>query len=344
MNYSRYNIASNNQSFGRVLSLFPTENIRVLEENGRTTIYLAYMTDNGYMLYLFFTPEDRLQRGYSILMSKALSYSDFRDIKEGVSTIDDVGKLEKAALLTKKVFEAADDKFFTYDTNNFDYANAPTTTFLLTDGVLTIHYAKTDGVFVVKKMVYSKDFLVSTGLAEEYPGGEIPDWLAYDRYKIYPQDYVTGEVAAGATADKWPVPAELTPDTVDWSVSIAYGNETCVYTKEMALSHGPSAAVGVRYILDMKNYGTTTGTYRGVLLTDVLDELNIPEVEALTIESTDGTTFEIAKELIYNRSSVLARIIGFSDVVENSDSHVAFVAEMGGPANFAASVKTITIH
>lgn len=144
---------------GSLLEAYPTTAIRSRDSE---TIYLVYMTDTGYRLYLFASYENNLFTpvGFPVVIGKLLSYDDFKSIRIGdniekVEAVDPVATLHKKLIL--EVWNLAPMSAQAHAEDGYPC----TTIHYLKDGILKIEYEmQYDQSLVVSNIVFSKDFQI----------------------------------------------------------------------------------------------------------------------------------------------------------------------------------------
>ena len=148
----------------RIFSVCPTDAIR--ESSAGESVYAVYDTDIGVRMYLFFSKEKNkylVVDGFPIIMSKALEYGDFADVKIGdssekVQNIDPITSLH-----TRHWDDCPEDLINIY----IEEDAGPTSVHLLKDGILKFEYNRIEsGEYEIIDMEYNEDFIL-TGLDGE---------------------------------------------------------------------------------------------------------------------------------------------------------------------------------
>lgn len=120
-----------------------------------------------------------------VYVENILDYADFSSIKIG-STIQDVEQIDSAVamyMLCDK-YNEMEDAFSSNDLMLKYKKDKAYSLHLLTDGLLTIHYDKKNGEYIVSDIVFSEDFIYESPYIEECFGNSYPK-----QFKILPQDY-----------------------------------------------------------------------------------------------------------------------------------------------------------
>lgn len=161
------------ESFDDVNQKYPIECIRKNNEN----IYAVYKTNQGGLMYMFFTPDMHLY--YSAYSMKKLSYADFSNIKAGDS-FEKVAAVDPAANAMKTAYETGNDSLVLY------------TVHVLSDGVFVAFYneSETSG-YTVWKCEYYPDYIFNH---YEFFIKAKPEYAIDNTdysYKILPGDYVS---------------------------------------------------------------------------------------------------------------------------------------------------------
>lgn len=93
-----------------IISEYPPQVVRTIENNGQKSMYFIYETDDGTRVFVFFFESDNFQytRGYPIVMKKSLSMDEFSTFNIGDS-IDDVEAVDPIAALYRKGYDTLSD-------------------------------------------------------------------------------------------------------------------------------------------------------------------------------------------------------------------------------------------
>lgn len=132
----------------QVNDLFPVEFLRRTDDN---KYYCVYKTQNNGRVYLFFTGLDFMTEQY-FYVERPLSYSDFKNLKEGDS-IAQVESIDPAAGIFKTAFGNAQSPF------NISYH-------YLTDGIVEIRYNYLDSQYFIERLNYYSDYVVGGGYSD----------------------------------------------------------------------------------------------------------------------------------------------------------------------------------
>lgn len=146
---------------GALLDAYPTEAIRSRDSD---TVYFVYETDTGYRLYLFFSYENDLDTpvGFPVVVGKALSYRDFKDVAVG-DWMEEVEAIDPTASLHKKMILEVFDLVPIAAQRLAEQGYPCTTIHYLKDGILKIEYEmQEDRSLVVSNMVFSKDYQIES--------------------------------------------------------------------------------------------------------------------------------------------------------------------------------------
>ena len=146
---------------GVLLDAYPTEAIRSRDSD---TVYFVYETDTGYRLYLFFSYENDLDTpvGFPVVVGKALSYRDFKDVAVG-DRMEEVEAIDPTASLHKKMILEVFDLVPIAAQRLAEQGYPCTTIHYLKDGILKIEYEmQEDRSLVVSNMVFSKDYQIES--------------------------------------------------------------------------------------------------------------------------------------------------------------------------------------
>lgn len=167
--------------------------VNFLRKTGPGQYYTVCKQKDGGYVYIFFDRPRELSDPsrysstdetnvflYGVLYAeKSLSRTDFDEVAAGDS-IDKVISIDTAAALVKTLMEwkmaEIEQPSYTGDCSSSIH--------LLTDGILEIQYAVSDGKLYVKDMLYYKDFMYLASGAYQYFGEEI-----HMNLKVLPQDY-----------------------------------------------------------------------------------------------------------------------------------------------------------
>lgn len=124
-------------------SRYPIECLRKPRNN---VLYSVHKTENGGLIYVFFTRSDS-EKSYRLIcwyyVEENLKYKDFKSIKNGVNTIEDVEKIDPTASVHKKLIDDSTLRFEHY----------------LSNGIMTVLYKKENGKFLVENIEFSKKFI-----------------------------------------------------------------------------------------------------------------------------------------------------------------------------------------
>ena len=112
--------------------------------NRKVSLYSVHKTENNGLIYVFFGSLYRMYGWYYV--EKPLKYKDFKSIKKGISTIEDVEKIDSAATIYKNLFNDSNGSI-----NHAEH--------YLNNGILLVSYKKENGKFIVDEMEYSKKFM-----------------------------------------------------------------------------------------------------------------------------------------------------------------------------------------
>lgn len=159
-----------------IIEEYPPQIVRTINNNGQKSMYFVYQTDENTRLFIFFFETDNFQftRGFPIIMKKALTLNDFKDIKVG-QTIDMVNKIDPIASLYKQGYDT-----LSYEQIQKIYVEGKetiSTVHLLKDGIIKISYERNlDDEYIIKEIEKSDDFVITV------LGGQMC-------YLIYPSDY-----------------------------------------------------------------------------------------------------------------------------------------------------------
>ena len=146
---------------GALLEAYPTSAIRSRDSD---TVYFVYETDTGYRLYLFFSYENDLDTpvGFPVVVGKALSYRDFKDVAVG-DRMEEVEAIDPTASLHKKMILEVFDLVPIAAQRLTEQGYPCTTIHYLKDGILKIEYEmQEDRSLVVSNMVFSKDYQIES--------------------------------------------------------------------------------------------------------------------------------------------------------------------------------------
>lgn len=161
-----------------IISEYPPQIVRTIENNGQKSMYFIYETDDGTRVFVFFFESDNFQytRGYPIVMKKSLSMDEFSTFNIGDS-IDDVEAVDPIAALYRKGYDTlSDDLVYQLYVGGREKIS---TIHLLTDGIVRIDYSRNkDGIYVIEHISRADDYTISV------LGGKLC-------YLIYPEDYLT---------------------------------------------------------------------------------------------------------------------------------------------------------
>ncbi len=168
-----------------ILTRVPEGAIRIMPENDNG--YVMYDTNEGVRLYHFFEIyEGKVHRssritGYAALMSKKLSYSDYKGIKKGdelrsLAQIDPAMETYADYFYGPFLHEFGDDTKPMLESRK-KHGTPLSTVSILSDGALKIGLDYVNGKFVVDTIEFSENFTL------ECYGGDIC-------YRIAPVDYV----------------------------------------------------------------------------------------------------------------------------------------------------------
>ncbi len=120
--------------------------IECLRKPRTNVLYSVHKTDNDGIIYVFFAGNDS-EKSYHLIcwydVEENLKYKDFKSIKSGVSTIEDVEKIDPAASVYKKLIDDSTLRFEHY----------------LSNGIMRVLYKKENGKFLVDKIEFSKKFI-----------------------------------------------------------------------------------------------------------------------------------------------------------------------------------------
>lgn len=120
--------------------------IECLRKPRSNVLYSVHKTDNDGIIYVFFAGNES-EKSYHFIcwyyVEKNLTYKDFKSIKNGVSTIEDVEKIDPAASVHKKLIDNSTLRFEHY----------------LSNGIMQVLYKKENGKFLVDKIELSKKFI-----------------------------------------------------------------------------------------------------------------------------------------------------------------------------------------
>ena len=149
-----------------IFSAFPTDAFRTLD-NG--FLYCQYLTDDGDKVFLFFKDSDEeydkyYYRGFPILMSHALSYSDFKPIKLG-DDIEEVRKVDDVIDYYLPGFEDLDEDYFK-NLKEMGIELYLTSVHLLKDGILKYEYQRNieddKSQYTISDIEYHEDFMLKS--------------------------------------------------------------------------------------------------------------------------------------------------------------------------------------
>ena len=151
-------------------SQYPIECLRKQRDN---VLYSVHKVKQGGLLYVLFAGRSDLN-SYSLYtwfyVKKPLRYEEFEAIKEGKSTIEEVIAIDSSAEIFKTTIEEY--------SKSVDLSKAFSHHYL-TNGILTIHYTKEDGKYIVDRIEYSKEFV----------RGGFSDGSSFD-VKIFDMDFI----------------------------------------------------------------------------------------------------------------------------------------------------------
>lgn len=159
-----------------IIEEYPPQIVRTINNNGQKSMYFVYQTNENTRLFIFFFETDEFQftRGFPIIMKKALTLNDFKDIKVG-QPIDTVNKIDPIASLYKQGYDT-----LSYEQIQKIYVEGKeiiSTVHLLEDGIIKISYERDiNGEYIIKEIQKSDDFVITV------LGGQMC-------YLIYPNDY-----------------------------------------------------------------------------------------------------------------------------------------------------------
>lgn len=123
-------------------------NIECLRKIRGGMLYSVHKTENDGLIYAFFGGNDN-QKSYSMYgwhyVERPLKYKDFKSIKKGVNTIEDIEKIDPAASVHKKSINILNPGILQFE-------------HYLDNGILIVLYKIENGNYVVDEIEHSKKF------------------------------------------------------------------------------------------------------------------------------------------------------------------------------------------
>lgn len=162
---------------GSVVSEYPPQIVKTIENNGQRSMYFVYETDKNTRVFVFFFESDnyRFTRGYPIIMKKALYMKDFSSLSIGDS-MKCVEEIDPITPFYRQGYDNLSDdmveKIYVKGIESISSVH------LLKDGAIRIDYNRApDGDYTISKIISSHDFT-------------IPVLAGSLCYRIYDADYI----------------------------------------------------------------------------------------------------------------------------------------------------------
>lgn len=143
-----------------VISEYPPQIVRTIENNGQKSMYFVYETDDDTRIFVFFFETDNFQytRGYPIIMKKSLTLTGFSDLQIG-DTIDDVEKIDPIASFYRRGYDTLSDEQI--QKIYVEGRETISTVHLLSDGIVKITYDRdSNGEYVINHIHKSNEFII----------------------------------------------------------------------------------------------------------------------------------------------------------------------------------------